>query len=249
LTYGIGVATDNVTGLAVAGSASGLLAPMSDLSMGVFAFSAIFDSSHLERARLYRPGLFVVRERSEKNDNIKRKSLFVKGFVEDIQSTYSELNDAIVALAEKNGWEKATEWAKLKKGASDGYKNTGICPEDEVLYFWSHYYRKSGFERGHSVYNGVLKGEKIGNPGHEYNVLSIGWSPFCAPAEKEDGSDLIKGTAVAMDVSTVLAIKLSKMTSEDSALYFYIPPSKQKGGFPIPALANNGEIYWMASIK
>lgn len=249
LTYGFGQATDVVTGLAVAGSAAGMLSTMSDLSMGALAFSSLFDSSHIEKRKIYHPDLFVVRERSDKNDNIKRKSFLVKGFVKDVKDTYSEINDALERHASKNGWKKKREWKSLQVGMSDAYSNTGVCKDDNLLVFFSHYYRKAGYERGHSVSNGVLDGGKIGKPGKEFNVLSIGWSPFCVYPDVTPGKDKVKGESVSSEIKIVLALKMSEELGSRSSFYFYLPPSKNKGGLPIPAVAHDGEIYWMASLK
>jgi hypothetical protein len=241
-TYGFGQATDAATVGAIAGSATGLLDSMSGLDMAMFGAMAVFDSSHIDKARINLASAFVVRGIDPKNNNEGKK-----GYVVDLKYAAEGIDNALGMLASESGWTVHPSWGspKLDRGISRGYTGTGACAVNQVLLFTGmNYYRKS-LEKGHSVVHGVLEGENVGFKDGDYNAVDLGFTPWCAPVDPKSSRKNFVELNDELELSLYMKLSLIATTPKD--VYFYIPPSKN--GLPVPALLNQGKVYWMAIVK
>ena len=242
-TYGFGQATDAATVGAIAGSATGLLDAMSGLDMAMFGAMALFDSSHAERRQLYFKDAFIIREQKPELKNTGKK-----GFIKDLNDMAPNVDKAIDRLAYNNGWRVHPKWASgnEKQGLTKGYSNTGICSEGTVLTFFSRTLEKDALEKGYGTAHGQLEGEMIGRPADSVlNVTGFGLSPWCAP---ESGVETRRElTALPTALAWPLVMSMSILEEVPDEIYFYLPASEH--AFPVPALVNQGKVYWMARVK
>jgi len=242
-TYSVGEATDAATLGAVAGSAAGLLDAMSGLDMAMFGAMSLFDSSYVDKRKIRTPDAILVRKQTSENDNTGRK-----GFVTDLRSVAPDINNSITMLADKNGWKVHPDWAVNNKdfGFSTGYVETGICPEGRVLTFYSRSLYKGSLKNGHSMHHGEVSGDKIGKHENEkFNLSNIELAPWCGPSSKLTSWKEME--RVSIKNTWAIAMQMSLLDSIPDNLFFYMPPSKF--AFPVPALVNKGEIFWMAKVK
>lgn len=228
--YAIGQGTDAITLGAVAGSATGVLSSMSDLSMGVFALSALFDSSHLDRQKVFRPDLYIINKYDEKPKNKENN-------FEEAKQVGKKITKVMAQLSLENGWDKRRK-GNYNKKVKDKYLNTPFCPESKPFISLScafDYHDEVRHCKYKSKYRDKVKG---------YDSLyatDLMFDQYCHNEETRK----YEQPGAAKELKLLLMIGMHKDFPSNAAIY--VPPKEK--GFPVPALVYQNEIHWMVKVK